>query len=212
VVYLEKIVYWLHFLPIALGGFLLVTKKLPIAYLSIIMLMIASTAADFLGVYFAHHWHNNMIVSHIYSMLDVSLILLFVRSFCQNLKTRRIINGVVVVYLLFSFIQLYVVGYLSFNYVQAILGTILILLSILYFYFEVFFYEYVKDLAVFAPFWILSMMFLYYSGTFCWNLIFPEVLNGNLFIEVNYVNDILLIVTNLVITFCLWMAGTRTSN
>lgn len=154
-----------------------------------------------------------MIAFHIYALLDLPLILIFIRQLLISKSARKLIVVAIVGYTLFSFVHMAVVGIANYNSIQIAVDTIIILVFSLYFFFEIFQYEQIDDLSSYAPFWIVSVFMLYYGGTFFLNLIFGEVVNGNITKDIDLLNLILLILTNIVLTLCLWMGRTpRTSN
>lgn len=197
---------YFHFLPVLVGVYLLVLKKLNRMYIPVLLLEILSTSTDFLSIWVAHKYHNNLFIFSIYSIIDASLIYYFIQQFLLHKKVKLVFMALLALFFMFSSWSAFTFGFERFNSVQLALGALFIILLVLYFFFEIFYYETIEDLTTFPAFWIASVWLVYYAGTLFLNLLFNEVINGNLSFKVDLTNIILLIISNIVCTLSLWMA------
>lgn len=197
---------YLHFLHILVGVYLLVFKKLNRMYIPVLLFLSISAFTDIISIWIARKYHNNLFVFSFYALLDTSIIFYFIQQFLRQKKAKLFFLIVISVYLIFSTWSALAFGFDRFNTFQLAIGALYIIGLILYFFFEIFYYETVDDLTKFPPFWIASVWLVYYSGTLFLNLLFNEVINGNLSVKIDLTNILLLIFTNIVCTLSLWMA------
>lgn len=197
---------YLHFLPILVGVYLLVVKKLNRKYIPVLLLVIISALADFISIWVARKYHNNLFIFSIYSLIDTALIFCFIQQFLSVKKVKLFFLVMLVGYFLFSVWSEITFGFGQFNSLQLALGALFIILLILYFFFEIFYFEAIDDLISFPAFWIASVWLVYYAGTLFLNLLFNEILSGHLSFKVDLTNIVLLIITNIICTLSLWMA------
>lgn len=197
---------YFHFLPILAGVYLFYFKKLNRKYVPVLLLLCISVFTDFISIWIAKKYHNNLFIFSIYALLDTSIIFYFIQQFLQKKKAKLVFLLLIAFYFLYSFWSALTFGLEQYNSVQLAIGALIIIVMILYFYFEIFYYETVADLIKFAPFWITSGWLVYYAGTLFLNLLFNQVINGNLSIKIDVTNILLLIFTNIVCTLSLWIA------
>jgi hypothetical protein len=197
---------YLHFLPILVGVYLLFFKKLNRMYIPVLLFLCISAFSDIISIWIAQKYHNNLFVFSIYALLDTSLIFYFIQQFLQQKKAKLVFMSLLAFFFIFSFWSALTFGFERFNSIQLALGALFIILLILYFFFEIFYFETIEDLTRFPAFWIASVWLVYYAGTLFLNLLFNDVINGYLSFKVDLTNIILLIITNIVCTLSLWMA------
>jgi hypothetical protein len=189
---------------------MLVKKKLNRMYYPVLLLELISTGTDFLSIWVAHKYHNNLFVFSIYAVIDTLIIFYFIQQFLQQKKVKLVFTLLISTYFIFSLWSMLTFGFERFNSIQLAFGALFVILLILYFFFEIFYYETIADLIKFPAFWIASIWLVYYSGTLFLNLLFNEIINGNLSFKVDLTNIILLIITNIVCTLSLWLARKKT--
>lgn len=198
----------IHFLPLLVGGALIFQKRLSSEFQLIVLLMLFSTLIDLVSYFSSNLGINNMVLFHLYNCIDVTLILMFIRKIVVQNAAKVFILYVIVLYILFSFIQMPIVGFENLNSLQSGVGSILIITAIFYSFLEIFLYEHIEDLAKYPPFWINSVLLIFYAGTFLLYMSDSFFINGTNSIVFSKINTILLIVLNCVISLCLWMART----
>jgi hypothetical protein len=208
--YLYTFSNYVHFLPILVGLYLIFLKKLNRMYFPILLFVIISTATDFISIWVAHKYHNNLFVFSIYAVIDTLIIFYFIQQFLQQKKVKLVFTLLISTYFIFSLWSMLTFGFERFNSIQLAFGALFVIVLILYFFFEIFYYETIADLIKFPAFWIASIWLVYYSGTLFLNLLFNEIINGNLSFKVDLTNIILLIITNIVCTLSLWLARKKT--
>lgn len=197
---------YFNFFPILVGVYLLILKKLNRMYIPVLLLLIISAFTDIISLWVAQKYHNNLFVFSIYSIIEASLIYYFIQQFLLHKKVKLVFIILLGVFFMFSSWSAFTFGFERFNSIQLALGAIYILLLIIYFFFEIFYFEAIDDLVRFPAFWIASVWLVYYAGTLFLNLLFNEVINGNLSFKVDLTNIILLMISNIVCTLSLWMA------
>lgn len=153
---------------------------------------------------------NNAVITHFGQCADI---VIFMALFHQNVFRLRAKNMAFVlldVFAILCIVMTYVDGLNQFPVLSGSIIRIGIICLVLYYYYEVFKYEYVDNLALTPGFWIQSMYLLYFCGTFAHNLLIDNRNAGqNVLENVNVVNWILIIVFNLVFTLAIWLGRVR---
>lgn len=153
---------------------------------------------------------NNAVLSHFGQCADI---VIFMALFHQNvfrLNAKKTAFVLLDIFALFCIVMTYDDGLDRFPVLSGSIIRIGIICLVLYYYFEVFKYEYIDDLSAAPGFWIKSMYLLYFCGTFAHHLLINNENAGqNVLENVNAVNWILIIVFNLVFTLAIWLGRVR---
>jgi len=210
-IYLYNLNVWLHFLPIILGGILFTLKRFPSFLLPIFFFCCAATASDLISVYCASRGIHTDAVNHGYSILEALILLLFFQGLIQSSRFQRMVPLLFDCIGLFTVVYSISVGLNKFPSVQIVVNTVMVIVLVLFYFYEVFYYEHMENLSTDSRFWIVSMLLISYVGNFALDLMTEQTITGDLSISVYYVNVILTIMTSFVFTFTLWMGRIRTT-
>ncbi len=209
--YLYDLNLYLHFLPIILGGGLLLLRRFPSFFLPIFLLCCVSSAADLVGSELADHHIHNLFVFHAYNAFDPLIIILFFQQSLRSDRFQKIIPVLFDCIGVFALCYSFSIGYERFPSYQIAVNTGVVVVLVLLFFYEVFYFESMENLSTDPKFWIASVLLLYYVGALAVHLMFEQTLSGYLSESIRYVNVILLILTHFVFTFTLWMGRIRTA-
>jgi len=203
--YLYCCVYYSFLLPLILVAGLFFTKRYSNQLNLLVLLCVSSIASEYVSDYLNVNGRNFAFIKHVGQCLDI---IILVGIFFSNVikKEAKFFS-----FLLLDALLLFCIYY-SFSITfgrepvlsSLVIGIIVICL-VLYYFYEVFRFEHIEDLALNPVFWIKSMYLLYFSGTFAYNAMIDYFSDSSFIGHVVSVNWMLLILCNLVFTLAIWL-------
>ena len=203
--YLYNVLYYSYLLPLLLVAVLIISKTYSKNLNLVVLLCLSSASSEFISEAVQDKDMNNTFILHVGQAIDFMIL---VGLFSQNViksnaqKTSFIILDAVI---LFCLCYGFKITLLNQPVYASLLVGITIMCLIIYYYFEIFRYEHVEDLAANPVFWIKSAYLLYFSGTFAYNAFYSTLMYGSMRENVSLVNWILIMVCNLVFTLAIWL-------
>lgn len=203
--YLYNFVYYSYLLPIVLVAGLLCTKRYSRNMNFLVLLCLSSITSEYLSRFLSDREVNYVFIKHVGQCLDIVIL---IGIFFTNIINKRVkfFSFVLMdVFLLFCIIYSFQVTFLQEPVISSLAIGIIVICLVLYYFFEVFWFEHIEDLSTNPVFWIKSMYLLYFSGTFAYNAMIDHFDNSSFIYNVVSVNWILLILCNLVFTLAIWL-------
>jgi hypothetical protein len=148
---------------------------------------------------------NNNFLAHVGQSIDVMVL---IALFSLNvIKQRAKYASFIVLDLVILFCICYgfSITLLEQPVYASLLVGITIMCLVIYYYYEIFRFEHIEDLALNPVFWIKSAFLLYFAGTFAYYALFSNLAYGVMGENVRLVNWILIMVCNLVFTLAIWL-------
>lgn len=171
--------------------------------------LILMLAIQFVVMYLNLNRINNLFLFHLYTPIEFGLLSIILSLINSRKKTKLIINGICILFILFCiFSALFIEPLSAFNSIaRGIEGVLAIVLSI-YFFYALFNDDDTKDLLKYPYFWLFSGWLIYFSGTF---FLFMYANNqGIATLTYPIIHSVLNIFLNLVYIYVLWL-GSRKS-
>lgn len=110
---------------------------------------------------------NNLLFVNLVTVFDFTFYLYFVREIIRNRRVKKILLYCLIIYpAIFLVNTLLVQGSVVFHSMTYALGCLLIVLSCVYYFFELFQQTYTVNLSRLPSFWICSGLLFYYACTF----------------------------------------------
>lgn len=203
--YLYNVVYYSYLLPIVLVAGLLCIKKYHRNLNFLVLLCLSSITSEYLSDFLSEKEINYLFVKHVGQCLDIVIL---IGIFFSNIikKQAKLLSFVLLdVLLLFCITYSFQITFLNEPVLSSLTIGIVVICLVLYYFFEVFWFEHIEDLSTNPVFWIKSMYLLYFSGTFAYNAMIDHFSNSSFIGNVVLVNWILLILCNLVFTLAIWL-------
>jgi hypothetical protein len=155
--------------------------KTPFVYFIPYMLM--TVAAELLGRYTGHN-HMYALNNQIFNISTVIEFLFFYYLFYQTINRPAAKNTIVVlsiIYFIWALINIaFVQGIDVFDSYTMLLGTLIIILFVFFYFYDAFDREEPVNLIREPMFWISIGIFLFYLGDFTFNLMYPYLAKHNL--------------------------------
>ncbi len=115
--------------------------------------------------YLSYHNHTNLWLYHIFAFIEFCFYLYVVSCIIHNLKARLLIKYILILYVCVAIIDIIITPNNSFVTFAYTLGTLLIIVCCVYYFFELFHYPKPKNLAREPSFWICLGLLVFYCGT-----------------------------------------------
>lgn len=209
VYYLYEFEFYSFLLPLLMVAVLLCSRLYNKSSNLVVLLCISSISVEYTSYWLASHNIYNRYLFHLSNCSDVLLFLGLMQHAFFRMKAKKstllLVDFFAMICLIFGLIE-------GLDKDPVISSTIIhlgIILLVLYYYFEIFRYEYLENLSYNPTFWLNSMYLLFFSGTFAYQILLGETVSGRLSINSAIVNLILIIVFNLVFTLVLWLGRKR---
>jgi len=203
--YLYIILYYSYLLPLVLVAVLLITRFYNRELNLIVFLCLSSASSEFIGEAIYSHGLKNSFLLHIGQAIDLMIL---IGIFSQNVikPTAKLAAFFVLdAVILFCLIYGFKISLQNQPVYASLLVGITIICLVIYYYYEIFRYEHIDDLAGNPVFWIKSTYLLYFAGTFAYNAFYTSLMFGSMRENVSLVNWILIMICNLVFTLAIWL-------
>lgn len=155
---------------------------------------------------------NNMMLFHAFTFIEHIFLILYFRSLFDKPVVRRILELIMVLFLVFSALNLLFWTPLDNPpSMQRSFECIIGMLLCIYFFVDLFLKSHVTDLAKYPHYWMVSGFLLYFAGTFFLNIVGDIAIATNeLSFDAYDINSVLNTFLNIIFTIVLWM-GSRES-
>jgi len=112
---------------------------------------------DMIVTYTSHRGIHNNIITNTWSIIEFSFYLFVLRQVVLNIKIKKLIVYAILLYSIFSFINIFFVQHFDlFNAVNFTIGTVITVSFCIYYFIELFQKAEVQSLARLPSFWIIS--------------------------------------------------------
>ncbi len=154
---------------------------------------------------------NNMFLFHVFTFLEMILLILYFRSFFRQNWIRRMFF---VLLLLFSVMVVLNIFYWEslddFPSIPRTIECVVVMILSILFFINLFQQSTVSSLMRYNHFWLVSGLLLFFAGTFFMNIVGSLVINKNdLGFNVYDIHSFLNIFLNIIYTIALWMSSRR---
>jgi hypothetical protein len=160
------IAIFISFLASLAGLMLVKENRVPIFFFFSFFLFL-TIAVEYVGSAMSAHNRNNVTLYNLFTVFEFTFYLFFYRTLFANPAMKKIITGVIILYIGFALLNiLFIQGRSIFQSYTYILGcTMMVAFSIFYFYFLFRFPE-TTSLTKNSFFWIVAGLMFYYTCTF----------------------------------------------